>query len=79
MLLDAVLHSGEAADNVDDTDEETLSVLDDSINGAALWRTALEGRDLRDLLIERRGAVSIGEGDDVYVSYDITIGGAPLG
>ena len=55
--------SGEAADNVDDTDEETLSVLDDSINDSVEEELRSSFEDLgEDQLAEIVAFCWVGQG-----------------
>ena len=62
---------GEAADNVDDTDEETLSVLDDSINDSVEEELRSSFEDLgEDQLAEVLAFCWVGQGTYEAADWD---------
>ena len=63
--------SGEAADNVDDTDEETLSVLDDAINDSVEEELRSSFEDLgEDQLAELIAFCWVGQGTYEAADWD---------
>ena len=65
---------GEAADNVDDTDEETLSVLDDSINDSVEEELRSSFEDLgEDQLAEVLAFCWVGQGTYDAADWDEAI------
>lgn len=50
------------------------SIGDSTVDATRLWRSAMLGRDLRALVLEDRGTLAVGSGDDVYIEYEQRIG-----